>query len=259
VANVWSTGPVLIWVGIGDLPPIIPPDSPGALMAALNQPGAAGLGVIDPAAPVNSSALTSPRPGYRPRLLGTCVKCPQPHFTPYHRPVESDAAGEAADDIMFKGEEALIFADLNFFNEDVYAALQSRPNFRSVRGAQTRSDTGALLVRSGLTYPVWLQFTWGNNSFVDPLDQGTMALKHATFPPFAIDSLPPGYRFLNCYLRSDLQPQTGTRYRVLSLTWHAVRGPEPEKYGQTPGAVRPRLLYDHNMRELPPLFTGLTA
>ncbi len=84
-----------------------------------------------------------------------------------------------------------------------------------------------------------------------------MAFKRATFPPFAVDSMPPGYRFLNTYLTGDVLPQMGTRYRILRLTWHAIRGPESEKYGQTAGAVRPRLLYDHNMRELPPLFTGL--
>lgn len=259
MAQLYSTGHCLIYVGIGSPAPPAPSMSPTA----------------EGAVAATAIAVAAPARGILPIFLGTCEEAPIIELKPYYRPLATGDSGDTADDVMFMGEEAMIFADINWYLESVYATISARPRYGSVRGSTSPRDIGTLMLRSGNTYPLWVVFTGsvrpamggasalvgaiggGALGFVGANLLGTLGLPGSptSLPSGQVSSpMPAGYRFPNAYLVLDEMPRLGTRARRVSLGWHALKA--PARIGSTPGSssnapMATRILYDHNMTGLP--------
>lgn len=248
----YSTGPCHIFVGVGGgvigpsggyVPPARNADAPTLNLPAIaaSTGGVAGgfaLGAVRPpvintdgyhnttneqtAQTFNSATQRRARQTYerKPVYLGTCEDCPRVTFRPFTKPVRTDWSCEEADDVSFLGEEAIISAALNRYNEQVYLAMAARPAFYGSHGTSSRFDRGTLMRRAGLTYPVWLLFPY--------------YAKNA----MSAGGMPPGYRFIESYIEGDTLESLGTKTKMVGIVWRAIR--------QQRG-----VLYDHDMTGLP--------
>ncbi len=143
MAQLASCGPVLVYCGVGP------------------------LGQVP-----NFLGLTR---SYQPVFLGVCVQAPEIVFTPYLRTLKSDSEGDEADDVQFCGEEADVYAELNWYNENVYAAIASQPDFAVSRGSTRQRDMGRLLKRARLMYPLWLAFPYAGKILIGGLGASSVA------------------------------------------------------------------------------------
>ncbi len=241
MAQLYSTGGVFIYVGVGNIPPPAKPP-----VTSMWEPEPSILDFVKP-----PSAL----PGYNPRFLGTTVDGPEAFPKPIWRKLTSDQSGEEVDDIAFMGEEAIVTAEVNRYNESIYASISSRPSFRTGRGFIREFDIGQLMLRSGYCYPLWLRFPHSvkaalGNSAPNPGIPPTVAagpnLLAGLAPVPVPDPIPMGYHFWHAYLIDDGLTRLGSRARIVSLRWHCVRQPFDK---DNPGAIR--VLYDHDMSNLP--------
>ncbi len=218
-AQVWCTGPCYLYVGVGHL-----------------------TGSVSPSGSTGFRDMFNPPTDYSPRLLGTCKNTPEIHWKTSTRPIHSDDAGEGADDEMHLAEEAMIFAELTWWDESTYSQIASKPRFDGTRGSQNEFDVGSLTLRQGYRYNLWLLFSYQAGFLF-----GAANSKVVFGVPGTRGAMPRGYRFVAASLSQDSLPQMGSKYRVVSLQWHAISG-RPNK--ERPDM--PRLLYDHDMNGLPP-------
>lgn len=166
--------------------------------------------------------------GVTPFYLGTAEVKPQIEIVPQFEPVHNDLGGAVPFDKSYEGEEAFIGADLNRYNEAVYAGLAARPNSLvpgAIRGLNTALDVGTLMLTEGKNIVVWVVFPF----FVKAAMRA--------------GGMPAGYRFPGCTVVGPDKLETGTRARKVHLLFHALR-----QWSPVTGAF---LLYDHNVSGLP--------
>lgn len=167
-----------------------------------------------------------------PVFLGTCEDYPDVRFHSARLPYHTDTGGPLVPHEEFWcGESATVVADLTFFNENLYALLaqkagNGRISPRYGRGWDGPGHVGTMLVKEQSALPLWLVFPY------------------ASKPLFA--GMPPGYRFFASTPDDEGLGPLSTRPRKLRLSWHCMRVP-------LTGGSRGYLLYDHDMRTLPPV------
>ncbi len=251
VPQLYSSGCVYIFVGVGDNVQTSTfiqevPDPTGGS-------GDTGTGTI-----TVTTTKTTVLPGTRPKLLGTCEDGPTILKNPYFKPMRTAESGMAADDVMFMGEEAMVFGHLNWFDETVYAKICSRPFTQQKRGLAFDDSVGTLMRRERQTYKLWLLFPNSDTS-VGPIGTPGIGIRvgaaargvaRAFGPPgipfegLTMANMPDGYRFLNTYLMGpDKLSPLGTQARGLDLIWHCIKN-------TTNASVGRGIVYDHKMGEL---------
>jgi hypothetical protein len=172
-------------------------------------------------------------PSNRPtgiRFLGLTEKGPRIEIIPKFRNIQSDEEGDGVADVLWTSEEGLIFCDLNRWNEDVYAAVASRPVYYQQRGVTARRDVGTMMVRNQLTYGLYLHFThWIFDSMGGPVRRSGVPVAQGGFGVFPtlpadVRKMPAGYYFPCAYLLGpDKFDPLGTRVRKIQLVFHALR------------------------------------
>lgn len=232
----WVTGPVFIFVGVGVE---TTPQGPVG--------GYSNASVIQP---------TSVHAGRRPVLLGTAEAGPRVVKRPFFRQLKTDVSGDVADDVCFTGEDALIFADVNWWDESVYRRISSRPFYFRNRGVVDSLSVGTLMQREFCTYRLYLYFPYAQKPIFSQAPgavpnilsnpdlraaglSGTRRMPDLTVP-VANGAMPTGYRFFSTYLIGpDTLDPLGTRARKISLAWHAIPqatatdGPSPKLYDES--------------------------
>lgn len=167
------------------------------------------------------------RLGLIPVYLGTALVSPEIEIIRGWLPWYDDEQGTTLPaDELYEGEESWVTADLNRFNEGVYAAIASVISRAAigggVRGLNFAGDVGTSMVYEGFTYPLLLQFPYSGK------------------PIFAVNGLPPGYRYFNATLAGpDRLAPMGTQVRKTRLVWRCR-----EYLDLDSGAMA---LYDHSM------------
>jgi hypothetical protein len=182
-------------------------------------------------------------------LLGTCETGPRVVKRPYFRPWHTSRRGDAPDTMIFTGEDALIYAPINWYDEAVYARICSRPFRNNTRGRQETGAVGTLMGDEGETYKLWVAFPYAgktNPPGVAALGGGPVALGLTV-----MKNMPAGYRYTSAYLFGpDMLDPLGSQARIVGLIFHATL----KKAGTILTSVYANLiyetLYDHDMTEL---------
>jgi len=239
VAHEYCTGPVAIYVGVGDTVTRreveLTPDNPAYVSGG-------GSWVFQ-----QSRAV-----GKNPVFLGTCRKWPIILIKPEWKPIFTDHAGLVPDDLMFMGEHAYVIAEVNRYVETAYRSISARPYYWANRGRAYETSVGTMMLREGQSYPVWLVFPYAVKPIYRATAGGLAAVGFipATGPlgilagalanaPAA--AMPAGYRFLECVLEGpDRLDPLGTMARSIHLAFHAL----PQHIKPASGGRR---LYDHDM------------
>ncbi len=159
-------------------------------------------------------------PGSNFAYFGTAERAPVIQIMPRYVPVFSDNGGRTTpDDLLFDGEEAYVFADINRYDENVYKHLARRPNLQGHTygpGYCTIDDLGTLLVHEGANIVLYLVFPYA----------------------YKFDGMVPGYRFFHTTLAGpDTISPAGTKAKKIRCVWRAMRQVTP----------RGQYLYDNNI------------
>jgi hypothetical protein len=226
MAGPYVTGPAHLFIGLPvELYPLVQvvlggqgptlsqgPQPQGASSPGLSGGSTAGM-TSQPAAPpgptnpVANIAIVSFR---QPVYLGTAEASPRISDLPSFFSWYADEAGPGLPtDELYEGSEALISADINRWNEPVYAALAQTVNPAPGGAAPGWDPFGAVgtsLVMEGFTHPLWVQFPYAIK-----LAMGTRGLVG-------------GYRFYNCKLIAPrMLDRLGHEPAVRRLVWKASR------------------------------------
>ena len=161
-----------------------------------------------------------------PLYLGTAEGAPFVDVTPHFTPLYCDISGQGMPhDYLWDGEEATIVADLNRWNEAVFAKYAARPKIGGTRGVYAAADIGTVMQAEGQTFDFWLQFPYAFKS------------------PYVSEGMIGGYHF---YSTIALGPDTitpGARAGKRRIICRAFRS-----YKVSDGTSR---LYDSRMSGLP--------
>jgi hypothetical protein len=146
--------------------------------------------------------------------LGTAKKWPQIALARYYHPVWNDLGGSKIPiDELWQGEDALVGAEVNRWNELVYEAIATIPlGGAGVTGSNGPAEMGTAMVFEGFTFDVWVAFPY------------SPALGWPTAKA-AYLGMPPGYHFPACVnLGPDrLQPIGVGEERSTHLLFKAKR------------------------------------
>lgn len=182
MSTMYSTGPVLVWVG----PQLFKP------------------------------AYGAPLPAGNIRFLGTAEQTPQAEERYQQQPAYNDLSGAVPFDLNFLGGDAIFAIDLTYWDERVLAVINSQPqqmgSIPAVGGAGARGSysalngMGLLQAHEGNTITLYIVFPYG---------MPTSAPGAAMFA----NGMPVGYRFHGGSLISVKNHQMGSKYRKTHLTF----------------------------------------
>lgn len=164
--------------------------------------------------------------GGAPLYFGSCERFPRPVFSPVFIENPNDIAGGKPLDKSFQGEDAVLSGDFTRWDEPMFAQMQARPNYGGTRGVVTGGGLGAFMGQEGYSYPVWIQYPYSAKA--------------------AMNNLPAGYRFRQCWLEGPDHVEPGTTPYKIRIMWYAL----PIYVPDTNNSIR-AILYDHDMTGLP--------
>lgn len=125
---------------------------------------------------------------------------------PRYSPYVVDVAGEEPLDWYYSGVGGTVSSVIDFWNEDVYAAMSSYVNVSPGRGRDGPGDIGTLVGTEGAAYPLFIVFPYqgagGKTAYADG---------------------PRGYRFYLAIVERDSLPERGAKPAKLHLTWKLMR------------------------------------
>lgn len=144
--------------------------------------------------------------GFLPVYLGTAERSPSIEIVRGWLPWFDDEMGSSLPaDELYEGEEAWVTADVNRWNEGVYAFLSAvinRGALGGARGVNYPSDVGTSMVYEAFSYPLILQFPYAGK------------------PQYRFQRMPAGYRFFNATLAGpDRLEPLGTQPSKRRLIW----------------------------------------
>jgi hypothetical protein len=144
-----------------------------------------------------------------PVYLGSAEETPTINIERSFRPWYDDEMGNTnpADD-LYDGDSAVVSADVNRWNEPVYAfiaSLVNRAPLGGVRGLNLAQEIGTSMTMEGFSYPLWVQFPF------------------AAKPAMAQGGLPFCYRFFNAHLTNDRLEPLNNEPRKTRLIWQCRR------------------------------------
>jgi len=188
MAQGYVAGAAAIWIGVR-------PTYAGGIQAILRTGG--GQATLSTGPPEGGAPPQSAPPGYavspglggNPNPAGTIINNPIPYPTgtlinnqqpmPFYlgsarvtprieimrgwAPWRDDELGLSLPaDELYEGEEALVVADINRWNEPVYAYIASMVAAQNgyYRGVDVAGDVGTSMVMEGYSYPLWIQFPY---------------------------------------------------------------------------------------------------
>lgn len=179
--------------------------------------------------------------GVTPEFFGTGETAPDVDVNGSLIPVMNDLGGTTLPfDRIWDGEEAMISVVINRFNWATMRKLLARPNFRRVAptpGTSISGDIGTLIGGEGMTYNLWLQWTYATKaSMSGGAPEGPM---------------PGGFRFFSAFMSYPTKMPGGTKDQKNSCIFQCQRG-----FGIPGGAgngipVGNFGLYDWDMSALP--------
>jgi hypothetical protein len=153
---------------------------------------------------IDSSGISSP--GITPRFLGFAERCPRIQVRPRYSPVFVDIGGaEVPFDLVKQGSDAIVSADLTYFNYQTFLYLQQ---YTSEAGT-VPGDLGTLMMtEQGISqytgFPLWMPFYYSQKPAMNTESQG--------------------YHFLSAMCANDDLAQMGTLPQRKRLIFHCVRG-----------------------------------
>ncbi len=234
-AQVWTTGPVAIYVGMSNITYFgsrptrvdvnkaesvfgtVPPDDfQGSAYQAL----LTGDVVPTPSQLVNNNSNV-----FNAFFFGWAEKFPTVRLRPVYRPWRTSTGGDEPHDHFYAGNSAYVQAVMTAWNEGLYAVMQSYTG-DFYRGQDLPGAVGRWMGAEGGAFQLFLAFPYSSKGFYT--------------------NQPPGYRFLSAWLDPD-GCTTGSRERKLLLSWKCQRLFNPADSSYT--------LYDGNMDAL----AGVTA
>ncbi len=210
-----SSGPVDVYVGVGNA-------------------SSAAVGV---AAFLSGASITGKSPAY----LGTGQVSPAIDWQPVNGPIFNDLGGDRPYDYQYSGITGVISIAMNRWDEVPFERIAALPfhgfpapdGVTYDMGVTPRVAQGLFMMQSGYCYPVWLRYP--------NFDQGANAAQ----------SMPPGYRFLQCFLEDFSKPKGGSKENFLVLQFRALAYPKSCVSG-SPAWVT---TWDQDVSALPALCT----
>lgn len=182
------------------------PDLAMALQEAVNYQGFP-LDQQNPRRPTSGALVTFlTKVGFIPIYLGTAERSPSIEIVRGWLPWFDDELGSSLPaDELYEAEEAWVTADVNRWNEPVYAfiaAVINRGPLGGARGQNYPSDVGTSMVHESFTYPLILQFPYAGKTL------------------YQLYGMPAGYRFFNATLAGpDRLEPLGTEPSKRRLIW----------------------------------------
>ena len=184
MATMYSTGPILIWVG----PQV------RQVQKYNTTPSAQGI-----------------------QFLGTAEQTPQAEIRRQYQPAYNDLSGAVPFDLNFLGEDALFSVDLTRWDESVYGVISTAPQQMGgspgpggipLRGRYSAvNGMGSLQAHDGNTITLYAVFPYGFPVANSPNSAGRGA------------GMPVGYRFHGGSMITDKLHQMGSKFRKLHLTF----------------------------------------
>jgi hypothetical protein len=204
MASPWSSGPVGVWVSVA-------PDVNVKSGASVSTPSVTS----NVTGKVTQATIAGKAQG-SPVFLGTCENGVTIRAIPEYENVMNDFGGTRKPfDRIYEGEDALSVGILTRWNEPVYRALESIPNFGGVPGVNQPGDIGTMMITEGYAYTVWLEFLFSS---------GRAGYTKAAW---VAGGFPAGYRFPFSWLEGPKERETGTRAGKIHLTFYHGRGFDP--------------------------------
>lgn len=149
-----------------------------------------------------------------PFYVGTCERCPSDDVEVHYEPVMNDLGGPRVPfDREFQGAEGVVVLDLNRFVWNNLNELLKYPRYGEnvAMGLTSRLDRGSLLLQNGLSYELWLQYSFYGTANATP-------------------GLPPGVYYPACCTVGNMKPKQGSTVMNRRLivepnnVWSAVDG-----------------------------------
>lgn len=207
MTQMFCTGPVSIYIGLGPLDVPVIPDPEGPFRPG---PGVDGASV--------SSNIFAEEEERKLRILGvlgipvflgTCERVPlirlEQHWQPF---IRDDGGLSVPYELIYDSEEAWVYAEINRYNEPVLKAVQDRCfqiGGPALRGFDREEDVGTLARTEGVAYPLWLSFPYA----------GKLSYGRA--------GMPPNYVFPQVVAFGPEEMSLGHRPRKNRLVWRALR------------------------------------
>lgn len=168
--------------------------------------------------------------GAIPQYFGTAETRPRIDIRPEFTPVYDNDFGGVARDQLYDGFDAIVAADTNYWDEDIFRQMAARTRkvgSEDIRGIDWAGlSVGTLMVAEGMTFELWLQFPYGG-----------------TGQKFA--KMPAGYHFFAAHLLGPDRIEPGTAPKRIRLLWYCQRIKDTST-----GDLK---LYDHDMSAVPSL------
>lgn len=159
-----------------------------------------------------------------PQFLGTAERAPVIDLVPAFLPVLNDLGGRLKPfDKSYQGEDGIVVARVNRWNEPVYQSIESATN-NGTPGTDASGDIGTLMFQEDKAYEVWVVFPYAASKA-------------------AMSGMPSGYHFFGAWLEQDRLDPLGTEPRCLNLMWYCGR-----TFSPSTGAFT---CYDYTISGLP--------
>lgn len=136
-------------------------------------------------------------------FFGCAEARPRISIRPHFSPVYTDIGGEAPFDMQYMGEEAYIYADINYYTESVLLKLQSRPSVNGEPGLNEFGDVGTFMALEEKGVQLSISFPYASKS--------------------VFSDMPKGYRFYMAFLVGPDEMEVGTKYKRNRCVFHAIR------------------------------------
>jgi hypothetical protein len=128
--------------------------------------------------------------------IGTCEQHPVNDAEVAYDPVYNDIGGPRTPfDKEYQGETEVILLDLNRFNWFNLNLMLSPPLYQGMVGWTNRLARGSLLLQQGLSYELWLQYSFFRTANATP-------------------DLPPGTYYPACNTLTNQTPKQGTKTKT---------------------------------------------
>lgn len=104
-----------------------------------------------------------PPGGSQPLYFGTSESFPKDTRNPEYEPVMNDISGSKVPlDFAWEGESAIISLVMTRVEQSIVELMQARPHSAgALPGSWALNDVGSLMSLEGLTWQIWLAYTFG--------------------------------------------------------------------------------------------------
>ena len=215
MTQMFSTGPVFIYIGLGPVEITLPPEPDLGGEFNLRAGGVGGAALRDlPRGKDADEKVRHLRVQTSPVFLGTCERVPLIRLEQKWYPFIRDDGGLSVPyELIYDSEEAWIYAEINRYNEPVLEVIQDRcfglGRPPVLRGMDREEDIGTLANAEKVSYALWLVFPYARKLVM------------------ALGGMPANYVFPAVVAFGPEELSLGHRPRKNRLVWRALRYHDP--------------------------------